>query len=89
MGAEHPDYPHMNAAVILKMMKGENSGSPPAAAKIMFDLATVQAAPPLRLLIGHDAQHGMEHKLKRDEAEVAKWKKVTTFEADVASVLGK
>lgn len=85
-GATHPGYPHVDIAAIFKRMRGSENRPPRDAAKIMFDLAIAAAAPPLRLSIGKDAQWLMDRKMQQYEADLAKWRKVSTFEADVASV---
>ncbi|WP_414447003.1 SDR family NAD(P)-dependent oxidoreductase [Burkholderia sp. 22PA0099] len=58
---------------VAQQRAGNQAGDPAAAARLIVD-ATCSAAPPLRLVIGEDAIHRIEGKLRQVQADIDAWR---------------
>lgn len=72
---EQPAYDHLDVARLTQEMNGRQSGDPVKGARAFWDIAKMDA-PPLRVVVGSDAQRGMTNKIQEysDHYLDQKWK---------------
>lgn len=72
---EQPAYDHLDVARLTQEMNGRQSGDPVKGARAFWDIAKMDD-PPLRVVIGSDAQRGMANKIQEysDHYLDQKWK---------------
>lgn len=72
---EQPAYDHVDVARLTKEMNGRQSGDPVKGACAFWDLAKLEN-PPLRVVLGSDAQRGIANKIQEysDHYLDPKWK---------------
>lgn len=71
----HPAYDHMDAKDTMNKRNGTQAGDPPKGAKAMYEFA-IMKDPPLRAVIGSDANTAIHAKIKQYGENYAKYEKI-------------